>query len=768
MEVRIEKDGREVAVVDRPVRTVEGRRVVTYKGKQYPVNAGAIEIGDGPKAGKASSKHADTSSTLQARLVAKVVRVKERFAAARAAKARPAEADGLKGLVVPVTPGPAPVRKAGEPVTLTDEQKAVANASADARILVEAGPGTGKTETVAHRLVSLLRQGLLPSEILVLSFSRNAVKTLSSRIERMQGEEVRHVEDLRYLSVRTFDSWTFRMLRQLGFQPADLLRREYEANIHELVQQLKGPKGTVLREQLSGIRHVIVDEFQDLSGVRGGLVLELLQTLAPPRQQGAGFTVLGDPAQAIYSFSLQNAPEAYRALTSGALINELGKKYGKEAIALSLGTNFRAGGELGALIAELRRQLLHKASARSKLETIVRVTGQIRELEGELKPEMLLGPDVGSAAILTSTNGEAIRVAQKMMGSESGSSQPASVRLHVRGQPRVVPAWLGATLGRFKDSSLTRTHFKRIHDHLYSGAGQYRARALEVPAWDVAWGRLARATGVSADSTSIDLGLLRSRLDWPDLLPDEESVQHAAIHVMTIHQSKGMEFDSVAIMTDQLGSRELETEAQELEAANVIFVGMTRAARQLLRVGGGQMYGPLVHGSFADDRRRWYCWHHGWVNMEAGLIGDIDPVGFIDRRVFGEPGAMVSEQTVTESQEFLATHSDTLRGRKVMLCRWPMPGVADRFVYRMHLQEENVAGRVLGIMTDHLTLDILHLVWSRGYSLPSRIFNLRISDVVTLGVQRELPVSAAQPWASSGLWLGVNLCGTADFKTFKR
>jgi hypothetical protein len=72
------------------------------------------------------------------------------------------------------------------------------------------------------------------------------------------------------------------------------------------------------------------------------------------------------------------------------------------------------------------------------------------------------------------------------------------------------------------------------------------------------------------------------------------------------------------------------------------------------------------------------------------------------------------------------------------------------------------------VTTDHLTLDLLELLWEKGYGLPSKIFNLRISDVVTLGLQQEIPDTAAQPWATSGLWLGVNLYGTGDFKPFKR
>ena len=124
-------------------------------------------------------------------------------------------------------------RRTGHPKTSSQEllrppepspaQEEIADATADIRAIVQAGPGTGKTETVAHRLLKLLGQGLRPTQILVLSFSRNAVRTLTSRIERQQSIAGGLMEDLRYVTIRTFDSWSFRMLRKLNYPPATLL-----------------------------------------------------------------------------------------------------------------------------------------------------------------------------------------------------------------------------------------------------------------------------------------------------------------------------------------------------------------------------------------------------------------------------------------------------------------------------------------------------------------------------------------------------------------
>lgn len=774
MLIKVVRNGRVIREIERPVRTVAGRRVVTYKGEKYPLKGDSIDVSSPPGGNRRMEARTETKAdglAEQSRTDSDSAKggVEESQASAAAPSNGVEDADGSPYDVGETLSAAAEAGTTSKPkpILLTDEQKAVACASSAARILVQAGPGTGKTETVAFRLVHLLDEGVRPSEILVLSFSRNAVKTLASRIEGMQASAAGHVEDLRHLSVRTFDSWTFRMLRQLNAQPAELLKRSYDENIDSLIAQLSGESNGAVRQLLERVKHVIVDEFQDLSGVRGALVVELLKTIAPPQSAGAGFTVLGDMAQAIYGFALRNGIREYQALTSGALMQNLADLYQSDVSKLSLTVNFRATGALNSLTANLRRLLLRRASGKTKFKSMVEVTSRIPELEGELKPELLLKGDVGTAAVLAGTNGEAIRIAQMLM-SQTELMGAIQIRLHAGSQPAAVPAWVGATLGRMKDTTLTKSQFGRIHEHFYGRSANGRAAALEVPSVEKAWGRLLRATGEAPSATALALKVLRERLKWPDLLPDDEGLRRAALHIMTIHQAKGMEFDAVAVMADSISKREYETDVEHLEAANVIFVGMTRAAKKLLRVGEGKTYRPLVHRTFRNDRRRWYSWWNGWMNIETGIPGDVDETGFIDRIILGAGGEPASEETVSEFQEFIASEGAGLCGRKVMLRRWSRSSQPKKIIYLVHLQEGDKPGRVMGVTTQQLTQDLLDVLWARGYGLPSTIFNLRISDVVTTTAYTELPETAAQPWTSSGIWLGVNIYGTGDFKTFKR
>src|SRR6516164_1188021 len=62
-------------------------------------------------------------------------------------------------------------------------------------LLVIAGAGSGKTQTLAHRVAYLIRHGADPRRILLLTFSRRAAKEMERRVEHIlrKTEAVTHV-----------------------------------------------------------------------------------------------------------------------------------------------------------------------------------------------------------------------------------------------------------------------------------------------------------------------------------------------------------------------------------------------------------------------------------------------------------------------------------------------------------------------------------------------------------------------------------------------
>lgn len=93
---------------------------------------------------------------------------------------------------------------------LDPSQRAAAEIT-EGPLLIVAGPGTGKTRTLTHRLAHLVEQGTDPRRCLAITFTRRAAAELAERLDALLGDRARGI------AVRTFHG--------LGF---DILRAEHE------------------------------------------------------------------------------------------------------------------------------------------------------------------------------------------------------------------------------------------------------------------------------------------------------------------------------------------------------------------------------------------------------------------------------------------------------------------------------------------------------------------------------------------------------------
>jgi DNA helicase-2/ATP-dependent DNA helicase PcrA len=648
----------------------------------------------------------------------------------------------------------------GPPLVPNPEQRAVIDAGADEWLLVVAGPGTGKTQVAAMRLVHLLELGLQPAQILVLSFSRSAVATLSRRLATLRMDDQGVMEELRHLAIRTFDSWAFRMLRQGGELATDLLCRSHEQNIAAVTRKLEDPSDPIA-ERLACIRHVIVDEFQDLPGVRAEMVASLLGRLNREGAPGFGFTVLGDPVQAIYRFAARNSDQPVPTDPWQDLKRRMGPKL-REVVLMR---NHRATEKLAAAAASLRKILGSvDLDAERKLAAMQRFLGNMpaSTTDSRLAPGWLAQLPEGSLAVLTRTNGEAVRVWKMLLG--DGLEGPSvSVRMRLAGSTPTVPAWIAGLLSGFKHPSISRKVFELAYAKAKERLGGDAAPDIGLPSLEVAWRRLARASGAPDSATSLDLDDLRSRLAWPDSFPDDQVSEGAAVHITTIHQSKGMEFDNVALL--DAPERDSDDPPDDpLEQAHVGFVAVTRAGRHLGRLPSTCIFKPPRNRDFRNGRSRLVGWG-SLVNMQMGLDGDLEPTSFVSTEVHGD------ERRVASLQQTLLEGVATLRGRKVVLSQVKTDESSPRardIRYDVRLQQQEGEGLLLGRTTAQLTHDLLDLLWDPGYAIPRNIYNLRIAEVNSIGVNADLNEDIPDPWRSSRLWLGITLAGTGDFKTWKR
>jgi DNA helicase-2/ATP-dependent DNA helicase PcrA len=240
-------------------------------------------------------------------------------------------------------------------------------------LLVIAGAGTGKTNTLAHRVAHLILEGVAPEGILLLTFTRRAALEMIRRAQRILGEVQKEV---RLPWSGTFHSVANRLIRRhcrrLGLDESfSVLDRGDAADLIDLVRHERGlskaekrfpRKDTCLaiyshrvntqsplketlqtmfpwcaewEDALTGLfkayvekklrtqaldyddlllywhamssdaalaaeigaqfDHILVDEYQDTNVLQA----EILKGLRP---SGEGLTVIGDDAQAIYSF----------------------------------------------------------------------------------------------------------------------------------------------------------------------------------------------------------------------------------------------------------------------------------------------------------------------------------------------------------------------------------------------------------------------------------------------------------------------------------
>lgn len=101
---------------------------------------------------------------------------------------------------------------------LNDAQQEAA-ALTDGPVLIIAGPGSGKTRTLTHRIAYLLATGRArPWQILALTFTNKAAREMKLRVAEILGEEVTHG-----MWIGTFHSMFARVLRRecthIGFTP---------------------------------------------------------------------------------------------------------------------------------------------------------------------------------------------------------------------------------------------------------------------------------------------------------------------------------------------------------------------------------------------------------------------------------------------------------------------------------------------------------------------------------------------------------------------
>ncbi|MDM0473137.1 3'-5' exonuclease [Clostridium perfringens] len=101
-------------------------------------------------------------------------------------------------------------------INLNKEQQKVVNEQKN-NIILLASAGTGKTNTLAERVTSIIKNGnSKPSEILCITFTNKACKEMSDRVMKIVGGEAKDI------TIRTFHSFCFDVVRTYAKRNTDI------------------------------------------------------------------------------------------------------------------------------------------------------------------------------------------------------------------------------------------------------------------------------------------------------------------------------------------------------------------------------------------------------------------------------------------------------------------------------------------------------------------------------------------------------------------
>ena len=525
-----------------------------------------------------------------------------------------------------------------------EQQRIVADDREQTNVLVLAGPGSGKTRVLVHRIAYLIRVRRARARgILALAYNRHAAVDIRRRLEELIGDDARGVTVLtcHALAMRLAGaSFTGRAER-----PDDEMFQEVMRRAVELLRGdgLPEEEADERRERLlAGFRWILVDEYQDIGPDQYELISALAGRTLEDETGKLTLFAVGDDDQNIYAFNG----------ASVEFIRRFEADYGPKPSYLT--ANYRSMGHIvasaNAVIEPARERMktghpIHIDRARAKDPP----GGAWENLDPVSRGRVQILP-VGDSPVSQAhaVMGELLRLSDLAPGWDWSRcaviAREWEYLIPVRAfcEAHGIPAQMGnEEIPNFWRLRETRTFVQWLRGRtprVVDGTALYAwAEALPSNPWH---DLLRQAIGEHSMETGGGEMPVDHFIEWlAEWGRDIRRRQHGLL-LLTGHRAKGLEFDHVAVLDggwNRVGPGEDPDEPRRL-----YYVAMTRARQALVlaRFDGPHMPQDALAGHTAVIRREPAelppaSEALGYRYVRASLE-DVD-LGFAGRRRPGDP-----------------------------------------------------------------------------------------------------------------------------------
>ena len=185
------------------------------------------------------------------------------------------------------------------------QRRIVADDREQTNVLVLAGPGSGKTRVLVHRIAYLIRaRRENPRSILALAYNRHAAVEIRRRLMELIGDDARGV------MVMTCHALAMRLVGASFAERANRLdTQDFQEVVRQAVSLLRGEdlppdEADEYRTRLlAGFRWILVDEYQDIGPDQYDLISALAGRTLSDEDDKLSLFAVGDDDQNIYAFN---------------------------------------------------------------------------------------------------------------------------------------------------------------------------------------------------------------------------------------------------------------------------------------------------------------------------------------------------------------------------------------------------------------------------------------------------------------------------------